>query len=196
MMVKICGVTNLDDALAAVEAGASALGFNFYRDSPRYISPTGAALIIEKLPPDVLKVGVFVNESSDAIAHIALTANIEVAQLHGTSECGMLPVWRACAIEPGAGFTIEDDHAEAFLLDSASPGMYGGTGETFPWECARGLKQRIILAGGLDDTNVEQAIATAQPWGVDACSRLERAPGLKDHEKVRRFIQAALQHYV
>src|SRR5205823_4739090 len=104
MMVKICGITNQDDAQAAVEAGASALGFNFYRDSPRYISPTGASLIAEKLPAGVLKVGVFVDDTPDAIARIALQAGLDVAQLHGEAECPAMRIWRACPIRDSIEF--------------------------------------------------------------------------------------------
>src|SRR5438105_13401749 len=132
MMVKICGITSQDDAQAAVDAGASALGFNFYRDSPRYISPTGASLIAEKLPANVLKVGVFVDDTSDAIAKIALEAALDVAQLHGQAECAAMRVWRACPIRNSIEFDcLNDAGAEAFLLDTASSEFRGGTGLTF-----------------------------------------------------------------
>jgi phosphoribosylanthranilate isomerase len=98
MIVKICGITNREDAMAAVDAGAAAIGFNFYRDSPRYISPTGAAMLAEKIPSNVWKVGVFVNEEAESVARIALQAGLDVAQLHGTSEARGLRVWQACTI--------------------------------------------------------------------------------------------------
>jgi phosphoribosylanthranilate isomerase len=197
MMVKICGITNRDDAHAAVEAGASALGFNFYRESPRYISPTDASLIAEKVPEGVLKVGVFVDDTPDAIARIALQAGLDVAQLHGEAECSAMRVWRACPIRDSIEFDcLNDPSAEAILLDTASVEFRGGTGLTFRWalakEAARSTSKKIIVAGGLDEDNVQIAIAEAQPWGVDACSRLESSPGRKDHLKMKKFIRAAL----
>jgi len=193
MMVKICGITNRDDALAAAEAGASAIGFNFYRQSPRYISPTGAALIAEKLPAHVWKVGVFVSESADAVAKIALQAGIDVAQLHGRSESRGIRAWRACRAGEGWTQYARDETIEALLIDTPSDELFGGTGETFPWRVAKGIPAKVVLAGGLDADNVQRAIEEAAPWGVDACSRLERAPGLKDREKMKSFIEAALR---
>jgi phosphoribosylanthranilate isomerase len=194
MMVKICGITNRDDALAAVEAGASALGFNFYHDSPRYISPTGAALIAENIPAAVWKVGVFVDETAETVAKIALRAGLDVAQLHGISEARGIRIWHASKAGDPTGLALfaADKTIEAFLLDAPSDGLHGGTGTTFDWSIAKGLPQKIIIAGGLDADNVAQAIHEAQPWGVDACSRLEKSPGVKDHFKMRKFIIAAL----
>ena len=190
MIVKVCGITNREDAMAAVDAGASAIGFNFYRESPRYISPTGAALIVEKLPASVWKVGVFVNEEAEIVARVAIQAGLDVAQLHGTAQARGLRTWQACAIDDwdliGAG-------AEAVLLDTPSESVYGGTGQTWEWSRARNISKKVILAGGLDADNVRQAIEQAQPWGVDACSRIEMSPGLKDREKMRKFVKAALQ---
>jgi phosphoribosylanthranilate isomerase len=193
MMVKICGITNREDALAAVEAGASAIGFNFYRDSPRYISPTGASMIAAKLPANVWKVGIFVNETPETIARIALDATLDVAQLYGTSEARGIRVWRAIHANESLLSHVNDETAEAVLLDTPSDELHGGTGTSFDWSRAKGLPKHIIIAGGLDATNVRRAIEQAQPWGVDACSRLERSPGLKDHDKVREFVKAALQ---
>lgn len=191
MMVKICGITNRDDALAAVEAGASAIGFNFYRESPRYISPTGAALIAEKLPPSAWRVGVFVNETAEMVAKVALEVGLDVAQLHGDAQARGIRIWRARAAWL-VTHVADDDDAEAILMDAPSEGYYGGTGLTFDWLLAQGLPKNIILAGGLDAENVRQAIEEAQPWGVDACSRIEKSPGLKDHDKMNRFVKAAL----
>jgi phosphoribosylanthranilate isomerase len=191
MMVKVCGITNREDALAAAEAGASAVGFNFYRDSPRYISPTGAAMIGEKLPPRIWKVGVFVNETPETIARVALDAGLDVAQLHGTSEARGIRIWRAQPSDapvPDEIFTT----AEAVVLDTPSTEVFGGTGQTWAWSCGARSDHKIIIAGGLDAGNVRTAIEQARPWGVDACSRIEIAPGRKDHEKMRQFIQAAL----
>jgi phosphoribosylanthranilate isomerase len=191
MMVKICGITNRDDAVAAVEAGASAIGFNFYRDSPRYISPAGAALIAEKLPASVWKVGVFVNETAEMVAKVALEVGLDIAQLHGDMDARGIRIWRARAAWLVTHIE-DDDDAEAILMDAPADGHYGGTGSTFDWLLARDLPKNIILAGGLDADNVRQAIEEAQPWGVDACSRIEKSPGLKDHEKMNRFVKAAL----
>ncbi len=194
MMVKICGITNLDDALAAVDAGASAIGFNFYHDSPRYISPTGAAMIAEKIPADVWKVGVFVDEDSEKIARIALRVGLDVAQLHGIAMARGIRIWHACKAVDHDGLALfaADESIEALLLDTPSDSLHGGTGATFDWSLARDLPKKIIIAGGLDAGNVAQAIRVARPWGVDACSRLEKSPGLKDHFKMRKFLIAAL----
>jgi phosphoribosylanthranilate isomerase len=186
VIVKVCGITNWGDAEAAVEAGANAVGFNFYRESPRYISPTGAAVIGEKL--GVLKVGVFVNESATNVARIVVEAGLDVAQLHGTSYALGMRIWRA----GHAGEIPHDKFAEAIVLDTPSNKMYGGTGESFDWSLAKGLPFKVILAGGLAADNVATAIKQAEPWGVDACSRLESSPGLKDHEKMKSFVKAAL----
>ena len=197
MMIKICGITNREDAEAAVDAGASAIGLNFYRQSPRYVSPTGAAMIAAKVPASVLKVGVFVDEPPDTVARIALEAGLDVAQLHGDSSCTTLPVWRALPIREAVEVSwFADDAAEAFLLDTPSATLQGGTGQTFRWALAREAGQltskKIIVAGGLDECNVQQAIEEARPWGVDVCSRIESEPGRKDHARMRQFIQAAL----
>ena len=193
MMVKICGITNRDDAMAAVEAGASAIGFNFYRESPRYLSPSGASLIAEKIPANVWKVGIFVSERAESISKIALAVGLDVAQLYGISEARGTRVWRACRSDDDINSALKDDRVEALLLDSPSEVEYGGTGRTFDWKRAKGLAKKTIIAGGLDASNVQRAIEEAFPWGVDACSRLEKSPGLKDHEKMREFIKAALQ---
>ena len=191
MMVKICGITNREDALAAVEAGASAIGFNFYRESPRYISHTGAAMIGEKIPANVWKVGVFVNESPETIARIVLDAGLDVAQLHGTSTARGVRIWRALSEVHDPDLLNED--VEAVLIDSPSDESFGGSGKTWNWSQAPRLEQKVIIAGGLDAENVRLAIEQARPWGVDACSRIEKSPGLKDHEKMRKFVKAALQ---
>ena len=191
MMVKICGITNREDALAAVEAGASAIGFNFYRESPRYISHTGAAMIGEKIPANVWKGGVFVNETPEAIARIVLDAGLDVAQLHGSSHMRGMRIWQAVsAVGTVAGPLAES--VEALLIDTPSNEAFGGTGKTWDWTQAPHLEQKIIIAGGLDAGNVRTAIEQAKPWGVDACSRIEKSPGLKDHDKMRKFIHAAL----
>jgi phosphoribosylanthranilate isomerase len=195
MMVKICGITNRDDALAAVEGGASAIGFNFYPNSPRYVAPAEARAILEELPSGVLKVGVFVNEAANRAASVAHDLGLDVVQIHGESAepPAGLRVWRGIRVTPGFDVAVlESFPAEAFLLDTPSDSLYGGTGQTFDWSLARGARRPVILAGGLDETNVRRAIAEALPWGVDACSRLESAPGRKDRLKMARFLKAAL----
>lgn len=197
MMVKICGITNLEDALAAAEAGASALGFNFYSGSPRHVDPETAASIAERLPAGVWKAGVFVNAPPEEIERIRRAVGLDIIQLHGDEVPEQAPhgvrLWKALRVrdrfDPGmtAGW-----QAEAFLLDAHSPGVYGGSGRTFDWTAVRNTGKRIILAGGLGEDNVREAIRTARPWGVDACSRLESSPGRKDHQKMARFIRAAL----
>jgi phosphoribosylanthranilate isomerase len=192
MMVKICGITNREDALAAVDAGASAIGFNFYRESPRYISHTGAAMIAEKIPANVWKVGVFVNESPESIAKTVIEAGLDVAQLHGSSDARGVRIWRAMSpVDPVALAMFGD--VEAVLIDSPADTVSGGSGKTWDWSQAPHLEQKVIIAGGLDAENVRTAIEQAQPWGVDACSRLEKSPGVKDHQKMRRFLIAALE---
>jgi phosphoribosylanthranilate isomerase len=193
MIVKICGITNREDALVAVEAGASAIGFNFYRESPRYISPTGASMIAAKIPASVWRVGVFVNETPESIARIALDAGLDVVQLHGTSEARGIRVWRAIQANESLLSHVNDETAEAVLVDTPSDELYGGTGASFEWSRAKGLPKQIILAGGLDAGNVRRAIELALPWGVDACSRLEKSPGVKDRGKVQQFVKTALQ---
>lgn len=194
MIVKVCGITNREDARAAVEAGAGALGFNFYPKSPRYITPAAAAAISAAVPAGVLKVGVFVNEP--LAPEIVAEANLDIAQLHGDEGAADVPaglrVWKA--IRVNEQFRIEDVEsfpAEAFLLDTPTE-LFGGSGHTFDWSRARGASRPILLAGGLDAENVGTAIRIAQPWGVDACSRLESSPGKKDHSRMARFIAAAL----
>jgi len=193
MIVKICGITNRNDAMVAVDAGASAIGFNFYQDSPRYIAPAGAAVIAEKIPAIVWKVGIFVNEGPGSIAKIALRVGLDIAQLYGSSEARGIRIWRACRAGLVSTDYLTDKTIEAILLDTPIENLYGGTGATFDWSRAKGIAKNIVIAGGLDADNVRQAIQEAHPWGVDACSRLEKSPGLKDHEKMRKFINAALE---
>ena len=193
MIVKVCGITNAEDALAAIAAGATALGFNFYRKSPRYISPA-AARVIAAQTTGALRVGVFVNESPADIEHIMTESAMDVAQVY----LGPLPLrirtWRARNVD--ASFMpeeLEDTVPEAFLLDAPAPiGVHGGTGHAFDWSRVPSVNRKIVLAGGLDASNVARAVRIARPWGVDACSKLESSPGRKDHKKVRDFIEAAM----
>jgi phosphoribosylanthranilate isomerase len=194
MILKICGITNSADAAAAMECGASALGFNFYAGSPRYISPESAAGI--RSASGVRRVGVFVNEDRARVEEIARIASLDVAQLHGdeTPEDypAALAVWKAVRVTESFDSSRYDGWpAEALLLDGPAAELYGGAGKSFDWRLAGVSSRRIILAGGLDASNVAEAIALVRPWGVDACSRIESAPGKKDHKKMTEFLQAA-----
>jgi phosphoribosylanthranilate isomerase len=203
-IIKICGITRVEDALEAARAGATAIGLNFYPGSPRYVDFGRAALIRAVLPPSVLKVGVFVDEDSERIRQTARAVGLDVIQLHGRETpfdgetLAPLRVWKAFRVDDGfQPATLAEYGCEAFVLDAAGEsGAYGGTGRTFPWAVARAAAQygRIVVAGGLDAANVAEAIREAQPWGVDASSRLERSPGVKDPEKVRQFINEAKRH--
>ncbi len=194
MILKICGITNAEDAAAAIDAGATAIGFNFYRRSPRYISPERAAEIHS--PAGVRRVGVFVNEGRARIEEIARIARLTVAQLHGDESPAHYPagvaVWKAAQVGAGFNLAVYDAcPAEALLLDGPAGELYGGAGRSFDWTLAGVAARRIIVAGGLDASNVGLAIVLARPWGVDACSRIERAPGKKDHRKMTEFLSAA-----
>lgn len=189
MMVKICGITNRADALAAIDGGAAALGFNFYPPSPRYIAPEVAAEIIAGLPA-VWKVGVFVDEAPERILGIARQAGLDIAQLHGSESPENYPlgirVWKAIRMRDGRVPNVLGGPAEAVLLDGPA------SGESFDWRGVPHYKGKLILAGGLDAGNVARAVEQTHPWGVDACSRLESAPGRKDHFKMAEFLKAAL----
>jgi phosphoribosylanthranilate isomerase len=196
-LVKICGITTLADAMVAVEAGADALGFNFYRPSPRYIRPENAREIIDRLPESILKVGVFVNEDVESVARIATEANLSAVQLHGdeTPEyCHKLAgqyvikVFRA-----GDGVDVETYGVDAIMLDTKDDLLRGGTGRVFDWSIAQRTNDstpKLFLAGGLSPENVAEAITTVRPYAVDACSSLEERPGRKDHTRVRAFVKA------
>ena len=194
MIVKICGITNQGDATAAVKGGATAVGFNFYPKSPRYIAPERAAEI--RVETGVRRVGVFVNETPEHVAEIARIAKLDVAQLHGSEGPEQypdaLPVWKAARATEGFDFArFAASPCEALLLDGPAGGLFGGAGKTFDWSIAKDSARPVILAGGLDASNVAQAVAAARPWGVDACSRIESEPGKKDIEKMLQFISAA-----
>ena len=197
-LVKICGITNLEDALAAVAAGADALGFNFYKPSPRYITPQEARAIIEQLPESVLTVGVFVNEELKDVRKIAKEAGLRALQLHGdeTPEyCRELDdyyliktfaVSDTFDIQATQGYKVE-----AVMLDTKHNKLRGGTGQVFDWSVAQRASEtipKLFLAGGLSPENVENAVKIVRPFAVDACSALEDRPGKKNHERMRVFI--------
>ncbi len=202
--VKICGITNLADALLAAKFGADALGFNFYEKSPRYIVPEKAREIIEQLPENILKVGVFVNESLDKIVEIAEITKLDALQLHGeeTPEfaCELksktnLEIIKAFRVSPE--FKPEDVlkyETDAILLDAYNPQEHGGTGEIFDWKIARKVQEifpKMYLAGGLSPKNIADAIKTVHPFGVDSCSLLEFPKAKKDLKKVSNFIRSS-----
>ena len=201
--IKICGITNVDDALAAVTAGADALGFNFYKPSPRYVAPQNAREIIAKLPMSVLTVGVFVNEDSPkCVLNIANAAGITALQLHGDESpayCRELAkdryVIKSLAVANDFDLqTVAAYEVEAIMLDTKHFALRGGTGEVFDWSIAREVNKvvpKLFLAGGLSPDNIEEAIATVHPYAVDACSALEDRPGLKNHERMRDFVETA-----
>jgi phosphoribosylanthranilate isomerase len=181
-MVKVCGITRREDAEAAVAAGASAIGFIFYPRSPRYVSPQHAAELGRGL--DTWRVGVFVDESPASVETVMRATQLDIAQIYGGDLPNVPRVWRALRVGPDSRSATES--VEAILLDGP------GNGIPFDWNQACGFSQKLILAGGLNASNVAEAIRIVKPWGVDASSSLESAPGIKDPEKVREFIQAAL----
>ena len=205
--VKICGITNLNDARLAVEAGADALGFNFYQKSPRYISPIAAGEIIAHLGAGVRSVGVFVNETVQTVVSIVNNAQLDAIQLHGDEPREFIRDLRDLfagdvikAIRVSEGFSPKDAvdyHVEDILLDGFSTSARGGTGETFDWDIAKSVSElvgRLYLAGGLTQENVGTAISYVRPFAVDACTSLEAAHGIKDPIKLRKFITEAKRH--
>jgi len=198
VLLKICGITRLSDALHAVEHGAGALGFVFWPQSPRYITPERAAEIIAALPPGVDAVGVFVNEPVDSIRAVVAQTGISTIQLHGDETPAYAdalgwPVLRAITVEQAEQASAAWPPETLFLMDAADPVRRGGTGSTIDWQqaasAARG--RRIVLAGGLTPDNVADAIGTVRPFGVDVSSGVEDAPGVKNPDKVARFLKSA-----
>ncbi len=208
--VKICGMTNLEDALVAVEAGADAVGFVFYEKSPRFVSVETARAIVERLPESVEKVGVFVNEEEDTICDFVDRAGLTGIQMHGDDEdphvadlvvrrmpgVSVMAAVSMCRPAP-QGWTMmwHPDSVRAFLVDSGNSLKHGGTGEVFDWIASipvvDDIKRlfKVVAAGGLMPGNVEQAIEILRPWGVDVVSGVEARPGKKDAEKVRAFVR-------
>jgi phosphoribosylanthranilate isomerase len=196
--VKICGITNLDDAFAAVDYGADALGFVFFKASPRSISHQDAARIIRKLPPFITTVGVFVDEKFKHVENIIHQTSLDVIQFHGSESPELCNCSRAVikAIRVKSLESLEPldkykDKVSAFLLDTFTPDALGGTGQIFNWDIAVYAKQfgKIILAGGLTPANVIEAVRRVQPYGVDVSSGIESKKGKKDHKKMRSFIE-------
>ena len=203
MKVKICGITNVEDAEVAVRAGADALGFVMYRKSPRFIEPAVARAIVVGLPPFVLPVGVFVNEGAERVRALMDECGFALAQLHGDESalyCQNLgrPVLKALRLKDRRTFlSLAEFHGQAnvrgVLIDAFSDQAYGGTGQTVDWTLAQEAARStpIILAGGLTPANVADAISHVRPYGVDVSSGVEQNPGKKDPDKVKAFIQAA-----
>jgi phosphoribosylanthranilate isomerase len=201
VFVKICGITNLEDALAAVDAGADALGFNFYTRSPRFIAPVDARDIIEQLPDRIMSVGVFVNESEpEQVERIAELVGLKAVQLHGDESPQYCRALRGRfvikALRVGDRFTpqsVKEYETDAILLDAYAGDARGGTGRVIDWSIARQVRKlvpQLFLAGGLSVENVAEAISIVEPYAVDACSSLEREPGIKDAGRVRAFVAA------
>lgn len=197
--VKVCGIRSYEDARCALDAGAWALGFVFHRPSPRYIEPREAARIVARLPAAALTVGVFVDRPLAELNEVLETAGLRGAQLHGAEDPSFARRVRADlvikALRVGKGFdaeTARDFHGFTILLDTFHEGLAGGTGESFDWREARRVGEitPFLLAGGLSPENVTRALEAARPEGIDLSGGLERAPGVKDHEKIRRLFAA------
>jgi phosphoribosylanthranilate isomerase len=203
MKIKICGITNVEDAAVAVRAGADALGFVMYRNSPRWVEPAAARSIIAGLPPFVSAVGVFVNEEAERVRALMDECGMALAQLHGDESalyCQKLgrPVLKALRLKDrGTVLALAEFQGRAnvrgVLIDAFSDHVYGGTGQTVDWGLAQEAVRsaRVILAGGLNPANVAEAIRMVRPYGVDVSSGVEKSPGKKDPDKVRAFIEAA-----
>jgi phosphoribosylanthranilate isomerase len=199
--VKICGITNWTDARRASEAGADFLGFNFYSESPRYISPARAAKIVRRLPEGVAAVGVFVNESEPAILAIAQSVGLDYVQLHGDESPEMVArlakrvrVIKALRVRKPFRSTelVRFKRASAILLDGFDKKARGGTGKTFDWSVAKrsARGRKIFLAGGLTPENAAEADRSAKPFALDVCSGVEARPGKKDAARLAAFMKA------
>lgn len=198
MVAKVCGMTRLTDALHAVRHGATAVGFIFWPKSPRAVSAARAAEIVRELPAGVTTVGVFVNQPVDEIRRVAAASGITAIQLHGdeppaVADALAWPVWRAVALPHAAAVLPVWPADTIILLDADDPVRRGGTGRAIDWsEAARiAARRRVVLAGGLTPENVGEAIAAVRPFGVDVSSGVEEAPGVKDFDKVARFLERA-----
>tara|TARA_R110002167_G_scaffold335400_1_gene542686 strand:+ start:386 stop:1006 length:621 start_codon:yes stop_codon:yes gene_type:complete len=202
--IKICGITNLDDALAAIAAGADALGFVFYEKSPRYIQPEKAAEIIALLPPSIISVALFVNAKKEEILNTKTLTDFDLIQFHGDevdNDCQQchLPYVKAIRVKSNMDVLAECEKfsgAEAILLDAYSEKVYGGSGESFSWDkVPQDFLKPIILAGGLNHENIQQAIASTHCYAVDVSGGVEKEKGLKDHEALKAFCQKAKRSF-
>lgn len=208
--VKLCGVRDVESAVALAELKPDAIGLNLYPPSTRYVSPEVAGKICKALPESVLRVGVFVNSTLVDILRLVSTVGLQAVQLHGDEPAELvgqlraalpgLPVIRAWRVDEGGLGTLADyleshgDWPDAILIDAKVAGHYGGTGRTAPWDVLRDYRPDwppLILAGGLDAGNVAEAIATVHPYGVDTAGGIESSPGVKDLTRARTFVNAA-----
>jgi len=199
--VKICGITNLEDALCAVENGAAALGFIFYPPSPRFIEPVSAGRIIDELPRNLVKVGVFVNEEVSVVRKILNDCRLDMIQLHGDETPGYCAQFPESRVIKALELKTAEDlgrarryDVAAILVDSRHAGLYGGTGRTSNWDLAGRIEQPLILSGGLKEDNVIEALQKVKPAALDINSGVESAPGKKDPEKIRRIMQVIRAH--
>lgn len=203
--IKVCGITNPQDALFAVEAGVDALGFIFHSRSPRYIEPEEARLIIDQLPPFVDVVGVFVDKKRVEVEEIVQYCRLNYAQLHGqespksterlfrfASPCEIIKAFRVGSQTSPEEFKPYVPHVRAFLLDTYEKDLFGGTGKSFDWKIIDGLElvRPFILAGGLNPQNITDALEAVRPYCVDVNSGVEMSPGIKDHQLIREFVRA------
>jgi phosphoribosylanthranilate isomerase len=195
--VKICGITRMEDALAAATAGADAVGFVFHARSPRAVTPAAAREMALAMPPFVSRVGLFVDAAPETVAAILDTVPLDLLQFHGDerpADCDTLgrPYLKAVPMAPGTDPVAYMDtypHAAGFLLDSHGNGRTGGTGETFDWDrIPRDLRHCLVLAGGLNPENVADAVRRVRPWAVDVSTGVEARPGIKDPARMQAFV--------
>lgn len=199
-LLKICGITRVEDARHAVQHGATALGFVFWPRSPRCVDPAAVAEIVKDLPETVITAGVFVNEASEQIARTMEKAGLTHVQLHGDEPVSYgdvltWPILRSVTLDTSAAVASAWPADTTLLLDAADSERRGGTGQAVDWGKAAALARtyRVVLAGGLTPENVGEAIVTVRPFGVDVSSGVEDAPGVKNPEKVSRFLANALK---
>ncbi|MFZ5946792.1 MAG: phosphoribosylanthranilate isomerase [Stygiobacter sp.] len=199
MKVKICGITNIEDALYAVECGADALGFVFYKNSKRYIKPEKAKEIISQLPPFVFSVGVFVNENPEKVNMIASETKLNAVQLHGDEDLTYLakinyPIIKAFGVNENFDWNVLSKYECNILLDTYS-NNYGGSGEKFDWNLIPNeIRNRIILSGGIDVNSLSMIVNEIKPAAIDLSSSLEQMPGKKDHNKIKIFFEEFKNH--
>ncbi len=198
-LVKICGITNVEDAVCAVECGADVLGFVFYKKSPRYISFDSVKKICSSLPGNVKKAGVFVNENPDELDKLHKKDYLDYFQFSGDEPAGLNArypgkVIKTVRVSGGGIWSVvsKSNDCSFILCDTAEKGQYGGTGKTFDWDILKRIKfpLPLILAGGLNGDNVERAILSVRPYMVDVSSGVELSPGKKNPEKIKRFFEA------
>ena len=197
LKVKVCGITNYEDAIAALDMGSDLLGFNFYPKSPRFIAPREARSIINKLPAFVDIAGVFVNESVEKILDIQKVCRLDWIQLHGDEDSQFCKQFLSHNVKVMKAIRVKDQHdinradhffTDAVLLDAFDPDKYGGTGLTFDWNVIGHINKRIFLAGGINPDNAAEA-AELGVYGIDVCSGIEAEPGKKDHKKMNKLFE-------